>query len=472
MPRDFKRALIKPLLKKPSLDPDDLKNYRPVSNLSFLSKILEKVVASRLDTHLELNDLQEPFQSAYRTCHSTETALVRVKSDLLETLDRTGSVAALVMLDLSAAFDTIDHQTLLMRLNRSFGIQGIVIDWIASYLIERYQTVVINDKTSKPALLDCGVPQGSVLGPKKYTYYTKPLGNIIKQHGLNYHCYADDTQIYLSFQSQDATSTQNAVQRIEHCLNDIYKWMNQNMLKLNSAKTELILFTSKRNSVPIDSFNVSFGGSSIIPSRCVKNLGVHLDKNLSMQDNVNAICKSAHLNIRNIGKIRKYLTTAATKSLVHGLVTSRIDYCNSLLYGLPVSCMDKLQRIQNVSARLVTRTPRRAHITPVLKQLHWLPLCKRIEYKILILTYRAIHQDAPNYIQDMLHVYTPRRNLRSQYQLSLVTPCMRTKTFGDKSFRVAAPKLWNNLPSDIKEAKTLRTFKTILKTHLFKQYFQ
>ena len=189
VPKDFKVARIKPLLKKPGLDPDILKNYRPVSNLPFLSKIMEKVVDARLEHHLVQNNLHEPSQSAYKRFHSTETALLKVQNDILRSLDA-GDVTVLVMLDLSAAFDTIDHPTLLRRFECHFGIEGKALAWITSYLSNRYQSVSVNGELSKQVLLQYGVPQGSVLGPKKYVMYTKPLGDIIRQHEVDHHFYA------------------------------------------------------------------------------------------------------------------------------------------------------------------------------------------------------------------------------------------------------------------------------------------
>ena len=174
VPAAFKSAHIRPLLKKANLEPNTLKNYRPVSNLPFISKVLEKVVNSRIEDHLTLNNLHEEHQSAYRQSHSTESALLKVQTDILQSLDQ-NDVTVLVMLDLSAAFDTIDHTTLLHRLQDLYGITGKSLDWISSYLSDRQQTVCIDGTKSRPVVMHFGVPQGSVLGPIFYTMYTKPV---------------------------------------------------------------------------------------------------------------------------------------------------------------------------------------------------------------------------------------------------------------------------------------------------------
>lgn len=271
VPSIFKQALVRPLLKKQGLDTDILKNYRPVSNLPFLSKVLEKVVAKRLDVHLETNSLCDTLQSAYRSNHSTETALTRVHHDITSALDRQ-SPAVLVLLDLSAAFDVIDHNILLRRLSFAYGIDGCTLQWIRSYLTDRYQSVVIGTSNSRKCHLTFGVPQGSVLGPKLYCLFSKPIGEICRRHGMDYHCYADDTQVYMVIKPKDSWA--NYVNKLEMCLSDISSWMTRNMLKLNEDKTELIIFTPKHLECSVPDLKLKVGNSTISSVPSVKNLGV------------------------------------------------------------------------------------------------------------------------------------------------------------------------------------------------------
>lgn len=161
-----------------------------------------------------------------------------------------------------------------------------------------------------------------------------------------------------------------------------------------------------------------------------------------MEQHVNSICRSCYIQIRKIGYIRKYLTVNATKALVNSLITSRIDYCNSLLYGVPKTVLNKLQHVQNTAARLISRTSRYDHITPVLRQLHWLPIQDRICFKLLLITYKALHGQCPLYTRQLLQVHAPARNLRSQNNgVTLTVPRSRRVTFGDRSFATAAPRL-------------------------------
>lgn len=439
VPTEFKSAVIRPLLKKPDLDPNVLKNYRPVSNLPFISKVLEKVVDKHIGDHLAENSLHEPHRSAYRKLHSTDKALLKVHNDILQSLDN-NCVTVLVLLDLSAAFDTIDHTTLLSRLENLYGIKDNALSWISAYLHGRQQTVCVEGELSDPVTMNFGVPQGSVLGPKYFTMYTKPVGAICGKHGLVHHFYADDSQLYISFKPIDIVSKSEAINRVESCPTEIILWMNRNMLKLNAEKTEVMLFSSKNNLKHVENMTITVDETSILASNdSIRNLGAHFTPQMDMEKHVNTVCRSAYHQLRNIGRIRKYLTTDATKTLVNCLVTSKLDYCNSLFFGIPKLTMNKLQRVQNTAARIITKTPRHDHIIPVLKELHWLPICQRIDYKVLLYTYKALHGQCPQYIIDLLCVYRPARDLRSSSSLTLVVPCTRTVTFGNRSFSHAAP---------------------------------
>ena len=196
MPSCFKHAVITPLLKKPGADLN-FKNYRPVSGLPFLSKVIEKAVSQQLSEHVLLNNLDEELQSAYKSKHSTETALLKITNDILLETDKQ-KVVLLAFLDLSAAFDTVDHTILLNRLQTMFGIEGTALQWFKTYLQGRSQSVIINNVTSEKKYLKCCVPQGSGLGPGLYCKYTLPLGIIIRIYSVLFHMYADDSQLYAS----------------------------------------------------------------------------------------------------------------------------------------------------------------------------------------------------------------------------------------------------------------------------------
>ena len=203
-PQKYKHAVVRPLLKKENLDASQLKNYRPVSNLTFLSKLLEKIVQKRLQSYISDSGVTMAHQSAYRRFHSTETALIKLYSDLLLAADR-GEISALCLLDMSAAFDTVDHDILIRRLENRFGISGSALGWFRSYLTDRSFEVSDGDSSSKKVQLVCSVPQGSVLGPLLFVLYTDELVDIAKSMGLEIHIYADDTQLYIHFKPSNTS---------------------------------------------------------------------------------------------------------------------------------------------------------------------------------------------------------------------------------------------------------------------------
>ena len=464
VPACFKIAIIIPLLKKETLDPDIFKHYRPISNLAFLSKVLERIVSTRLCSHTDNHPNSERLQSSYKKFHSTETALVKIQSDALTSIDQQKCVV-LLLLDLSAAFDTVDHAVLLDRLKTRFGIQDQALQWIISYFNDRRQTVVIDGHKSKEHTLTCNVPQGSVLGPKFFVDYESPLGNIIRSHGLTAHFYADDTQIYLSFTPGNEDVS---IAKLEACVGEIRQWMASNFLKLNDEKTELIFLGTAQNLTKLTTTSVKVGDCTIEPSQDVRNIGAIFDKNLKMDKHVLSTCKTAWFRLYQIGKIRPYLSTEEAKSIVHAYVTSKIDQNNSLLVGCPDNLINKLQKVQNAAAKLIYKAKKFDHVTHLLKELHWLPAPDRITFKVLLLTYKALHGEGPLYLRNLLHWHLPSRTLRSADELLLKVPKTRLKTFGDRAFQAAAPRLWNSIPISIRQSSSTNIFKRSLKTHLFK----
>lgn len=467
VPSSMKSAVIKPLLKKENLDCNILKNYRPVSNLTFLSKVLERAVAMQLKQYMSDHNLHEPFQSAYKQFHSTESALLKVHNDVLCAMENQG-VTVLVLLDLSSAFDTIDHAVLLARLHHHLGVDGTILDWFKSYLYDRTQCVYINGKFSAPKPLKYGVPQGSVLGPLLFSIYILPLGDIIRRHGMELHIYADDTQIYFCVCPTTTNGVKLAVSSLEKCVKDVNEWMSQNFLKLNADKTEVIILGFRAQLAKIDILTVNIAGVDIaIKSDPVKNLGVMFDCGLTMEAQVANITRSANFHLANIGRARKMLTTDSTKLAVHTLVTSRLDYCNGLLTGINKCLLQRLQNVQRTAARLITRKRKYDPISDDLVQLHWLPIKERIDFKILVLTYKSLHQQTPDYISGMLQLQTGRRDLRSSNAPQLVETRTRHVTFAARAFSNYAPHKWNQLPAHIRNASSIIIFKRLLKFHLF-----
>ena len=326
-PVAFKSAVVKPLLKKPTLDSDILKNFRPVSNLPYLSKLILKVIAIRLVKHMTQNTIMEKFQSAYKGHHSTDTALLRVYNDIMFNIDR-GNGTLLVLLDLSAAFDTIDHQIVFHILEHSLGITDSALALMKSYLDGRQQCVQIDGVISEFAKLACGVPQGLVLGPLKFYIYMLPIGSIMRHHDIDFHIYADDTQLYVSF---DLSNPNVALDRMNVCISDLRIWMIRNKQKINYSKTEFLIITSAFLKQSCDDINIMVGDSNIVSSNSARNFGVIFDKCMKLDYHISSVCKSTYFHLRNIGGIRNIISNDACAQLIHSLVTVRLDYCNSMV---------------------------------------------------------------------------------------------------------------------------------------------
>ena len=465
VPKSLKLAAVTPLLKKVDLIAEILKNFRPISNLPFLSKVLEKCAAKQMIQHKEENNLREKLQSAYREHHCTETALLKINHDLLMALDRKECVM-MAMLDLSAAFDTVNHETLLNRLFTRYGIRGMAHNWLKSYLTDRRQFVTIAGERSQEHKKDCDVPQGSILGPNLYEDYTgPPVGDIFRKHNLLFHIYADDKQAYLPFHIHEEKA---AMKKLIDCLMEVRQWMTSNSLKFNDSKTEFIMFGPKKDTEQLCSTSLTLGDTDVPISTCVKSIGAHLDSELKMDTQISAVCRAAWFYLHQISKIRRYLNDDQLKTVIQAHVISRIDQNNSLLIGLPIKDITRIQRVQNASARLIGGIRKHDHITPVMKSLHWLPVEQRILFKTLVLTFKSLNGKGPAYLQELLQPYRPTRSLRSEAANLLIVPKTRYVKTQKRAFGIRAPLEWNKLPDELKHKSSVESFKRALKTHLFR----
>ena len=455
-----KESIIVPLLKKAGLDTDDLKNYRPVSNLVFLSKLIERVVLKRLNAHMERNELHIKSQYGYKQFHSTETLMLRVVNDVLVGFDNNNATVVL-LLDLSAAFDTVDSDKLLHILNKQIGITGTALKWFQSFLVGRNQRVKIGNSISDLLETLFGIAQGSVLGPTLFNIYTRTFSDIVKLSGFVPGGFADDNSardtFALCFQYRVLT------EKLQSLMANVTQWMNSLYLKINPDKTEIILFLPKAAMLDnVIGGTFLEGGGCIRFSGKVKNLGVTLDRHLTLEPHIKSIVSHCYKLLSDIGRIRSVLTNKQTESLVHSVISSRLDYCNSLFMGLNKSIIHKLQKVQNSAARLILKKRKRTSVRKDLKDLHWLRIDQRIMFKTLLLVYKCINDIAPDELKSLIEVNADRPHI-------LVTPRLKT-THGRRSFQYNAPYLWNNLPEEIKTSVSLDNFKSKLKTFLFIHY--
>ena len=260
--------------------------------------------------------------------------------------------------------------------------------WFESYLSDRTQSVVVDSLMSTPIPLVFGVPQGSVLGPVLLTLYSQPLCNVIACQHCDYHKYADDTEISDSAPPSDFTSAQS---NIKSCISDTLSWMQSNNLKLNTEKTEMMHVGSSVRIISAGCESADIDGSCIPFQTTVTYLGVHLDQTLSMKPHISSLCRSTFLALRRIASIRPFLSNSSIEKLVASMITSRLDYCNATFAGVADEQTARIQKIQKNAARLILKKSKRDHVTPLLKELHWLTVKYRIQYKLATLAFR--HSD-------------------------------------------------------------------------------
>ena len=415
---------------------------------------------------LEDNNLLSKFQSGYRKHHSCETATTRIHNDILVTIDKRSKVV-LLLLDLSAAFDTVNHQRLLKKLQFSYGIKGVTLEWIRSYLQSRSFSVKVKDSCSPETVLEVGVPQGSILGPLLFILYTKDLEHIASKYNCKIHLYADDTQLYFTFESGDESNLEITLAR---CMADIKSWMVVNFLQLNPSKTEVIIISSKhdQSSSPTE-LKISNLDNAHVVNQTVKSLGFYLDSSLSMSDQITSVVQACNIQIRNLWFIASKLTYDLKIQLVHALVLSRLDYCNSMYHGISLKDLGRLQKVQNSAVRFIFGRGKRAHTTQLLKKVHFLPVKFRIDFKIALLTYKCLNNLAPEYLKELV---VPRKQSVKSVRLDddyfiLDYPACPNYLSTYKAFTYSSAKVFNSLPYHIRSAESLLLFKSKLKTYFY-----
>ncbi len=462
LPHCIQAGSSNPTAQKTYIKHFSLENYRPVSLLPFIAKTLEQVVFNQVSLFLSQNNKLDAKQSGFRSGHSTETALLSV-TEALRIAKADSKSSVLILLDLSAAFDTVNHQILLSTLS-SLDITGIPLRWFESYLTGRSFRVAWGREVSKAHQLVTGVPQGSVLGPLLFStiHYITGSHHTGTWLLLPFLCWWHTALSLISTRWSNGSCTDLRLpgghlsmdERTPSTAQPGKDWAS--CLPCNSNSTAW--------------FTIQLGSSTITPSASVRNLGVIFDDQLTFKEHIAKTARSCRFALHNIRKIRPFLTEHAAQLLVQALVISRLDYCNALLAGLPSNTIKPLQMIQNAAARLVFNEPKRAHVTPLFVSLHWLPVAARIQFKTLMLAYRTTTGSAPTYFHSLLRIYIPSRSLRSASERRLVVPSQRGSKSLSRTFSFTVPGRWNDLPTPIRNAGSLSIFKQQLKTHLFQLY--
>ena len=458
----LKEAHVVPILKSLQSDHELFKNFRPVSLLSFISKLTERVVHTRVNSYLSENDLHVPSHFGYKRHHSCETFLLKLIDDILVTIDNKLGVVVLII-DLSAAFDTVDHTVLLNILQSKFHITGSALSWFKSFLSGRTQRVKIGDSLSSSLTILFGVPQGSILGPLLFNLYCSSLPEAFSCAGFNSMGYADDNLGFRVFPAFSKLST--LFTDVPSCLSSISHWTNTHFLKLNKTKTHVMVFGNKSFKQSVNLSGCLNSSGSLLPlSHSTKLLGAHLDDTLSFNLHVSKTVSSSLIILKNVRSIRKFLTPDAAAILIHSIVTSKLDQCNSLLFNVSSTNLSKLQRIQNFALRTVLNLHPRSHVTQHYHDLHWLTVNQRIHFKILSFVFKCIHCLAPSPLAAKVQLSSPLDMLLDSSQFFPIS------SFGKRAFSYYAPRCWNALPRCLRVIPCLDTFKAHLKHHLFTNF--
>lgn len=460
-PSNWKVATVLPLPKVNN--PVNFSDLRPISLLSVLSKVFEKIIYGQIFKYFSTNDLFPSSQSGFRKGYSTATVLLKVLDDIIEAADR-GETSALVLLDYSKAFDTLDHRLLCAKL-RSFGFDDRTILFFENYLSGRSQIVQVDGKRSRSRPVNRGVPQGSILGPLLFVIYTTDMNSSVTDCDIQR--YADDTQLRLSFHKSSAVE---ANEKMTQCLTSVYNYSCNNGLKLNPSKSTVIFF-GPNSDWAADNINVTMVGSVLPAVRECRNLGVLFDSTLRFRGQVAKVVQKSYISLRNLYKTKHVLNASLRRNLCESLVLSHTNYCN-FVYG---PCLDlqgktRLQRIQNSCIRFVYGLRARDHVSHKLTELKWLKIADKLKLHFACFLNRLIQTGTPEYLFGKLSFRHCTHSLSTRNNNMLNIPRHRTALF-QRSFSYLAPKIYNTeLVKNNLIMSSLSTFRTKYKSFLLGKY--
>ena len=445
----WKQARIQPISKVPK--PQDKSDYRPISILPCFSKIFEKIVLEQLVSYIERSSIYKDTLSGFRKGHSTGTALLKLRDDIKHAM-KAGELTLIVLIDYSKAFDTICHYTLIEKMSK-LGFSKQFLYWTLSYLSERKHFVQIDTNRSVNLPIHFGVPQGSILGPILFNLYVNDLQDTVATNAIQY---ADDTTIYKSCHPKNIGVTENEIKNHLHSLSS---WSGNNSLAANSVKTKYIICSSSRlsriHNIDSHKSNLTFNNMPLDIEESVKLLGIKIDKHLSWQLQMNDVISSCYGTLSTLRKLKNFATFKLRKQLVETLILSKIDY-NDFVYSLNSTQQKKLQRLQLAACSFVYRKYCNLHDVVKLK---WLPIYERRQMHQLRITHKSLYSELwPSNLK--LDTQCTSRSLRNSNEIRL-KPSNITGTFQD-----TASKLFNNLPTSLKNNTDYKSFCNKTKSYL------
>ena len=457
---DWKMARVTPLFKGKG-SKHDKNNYRPIAVISHVMKMFERQIQRQLIQYLTVNDLINVDQSAYRKNHSTQTSIIRIQEDCIDNLcDRL--LTGLCFLDISKCFDTINHKVLNFKLS-NYGIAGTELQWFDNYLLDRRQIVCTNGTKSKEAILNIGVPQGSVLGPTLFMLYVNDISQFVTTSTCN--LYADDTVIYCS-----GKNISELEKKLQSSVDVVHDWYKANLLCINSEKSNVLLVRSRFMNVDDDALNIDLGNHVLQKVDVADYLGVKVDKFISWEMYVNKLCSSLGCQISKLSRIRGSAPQHVLNKIYVTSIQSTIDYAICSWGFAHNYIIDKVQRLQNYAARIVSGNFDYVHFRgiDIVKSLSWMNVRQRRNYFTLLMVFKCLTDSAPDYLSHCFTMYNELDQhyaLRSAHSKDVIVPCVSSAMM-NFSFIYNGAILWNNLPVHMKSVSNLNAFKIVLKDYV------
>lgn len=460
-PDAWKKSVLIPLQKEG--DHEIASNNRPLSLLVVASKVCEKIALNQFSDYLTTTRRLTPNQSGNKKYHSTETLNIAVSDAILAAMDKK-MLSALILMDLSKAFDSVDHLILLHKLSK-IGASPATVKWFQSYLSNRTQIVRIGSSLSSPLLITHGVPQGAILSPLLFCIYINDLPDLSLTSLLE--SYVDDSKLLLSFTIQDVD---NAMISLQDDLSGITKWCCVNKLLINPTKTKFMLIGTRQLLLRLpDEMSLSILGESLRPTISASDLGVTLDSHLTYDDHITKTISSCMAKLCQIYRVKDSFDRDTLILIIQSLVMSKLYYCSTVWANTSSTNIKKLQLVQNFAARIITNTRKHDHITPTLKELKWLPVKKHLIYRDIIMTFKCLNGMTPSYLSDEFSQRTSIHEHATRRCNTLNVPYFKTCS-GQRSFKYRAVKLWNELDENLKKIRNFNSFKRHLKSNMLTSF--